>query len=713
MARNDRSGKNSDGSFSPIIGRIPRILHGGDYNPDQWLAYPDILAQDLKLMKEASCNAMSIGIFSWTALEPEEGKYTFGWLDRVMDDLHSNGIYAVLATPSGARPAWLSAAYPEVLRVTPTRARNLHGLRHNHCYTSPIYREKTRIINTKLAERYKDHPALALWHVSNEYGGECHCELCQGAFRAWLRDRYHDSLDELNHAWWTAFWSHTFTSWEQIESPSPNGENMIHGMNLDWKRFVTHQTRSFIASESEPLRRITPDVPITTNFMGTYPGLDYFRFRDDVDVVSWDSYPSWHGVGEVSQPLGKWDAQGRDYRLAADIAFVHDLTRSIKGGKPFMLMESTPSVTNWCSVAKLKRPGMHSLSSLQAVAHGSDSVQYFQWRKSRGASEKFHGAVVDHEGSSNTRAFQDVAALGRTLGKLEDIVGSCVDARVAIVFDWENRWAIEDAHGPRNDNRKAYEETVMAHHLPFWTRGIATDVIDSECDFEGYDLVVAPMLYMLKPGVSDRLTAFVSAGGTLVATYLSGIADEHDLCVLGGFPGGLRNVLGIWSEEIDSLYPSERVPIECLPGRGPNMYGSYEAREFCDLIHLESASAFAEYRGEFYSGRPAATVNKFGGGEAYYLAARTDERFLDDFYGRICENSALKQAVPVKPPVGVSAQVRRKGEREFVFIMNFNSHAQTVQLGEARYTDVLSDRDLLDSVTLEGYGATVLVRSAR
>jgi len=220
--------------YDPISTRCPHFLHGGDYNPDQWSATPHVWNEDMRLMKLAACNAMSVGIFSWAALEKEEGAFTFDWLDRIMDMLAENDAFAILATPSGARPAWMSSRYPEVLRVRADRGRNLHGTRHNHCLTSPVYREKTSIISRKLAERYSDHPALLIWHVSNEYGGECHCDLCQAAFRTWLQHKYDDSLDKLNHAWWTSFWSHTFTDWSQIESPSPHGEMLVQGLTLDW-----------------------------------------------------------------------------------------------------------------------------------------------------------------------------------------------------------------------------------------------------------------------------------------------------------------------------------------------------------------------------------------------------------------------------------------------------------------------------------------------
>ncbi|GJM79385.1 hypothetical protein HMSSN139_18810 [Paenibacillus sp. HMSSN-139] len=231
--------------FPPISGKLPVFMHGADYNPDQWLHDPQVLAEDIRLMKLAHCNVMAIGIFSWASLEPEEGVYRFEWLDRVLDTFAENGIYAWLATPSGARPAWMSEKYPEVLRVEKNRVRNLHGMRHNHCFTSPVYREKVTQMNTQLAERYASHPAVVGWHVSNEYGGECHCDYCQDAFRTWLKKKY-GSLDALNRAWWTNFWSHMYTSWSQVESPAPHGEMMVHGQNLDWRRFVSDQTIDFL-----------------------------------------------------------------------------------------------------------------------------------------------------------------------------------------------------------------------------------------------------------------------------------------------------------------------------------------------------------------------------------------------------------------------------------------------------------------------------------
>ncbi|WP_182200284.1 beta-galactosidase [Paraliobacillus salinarum] len=684
--------------FDAVSAKVPKMMHGADYNPEQWKDYPDVLAEDIRLMKLANCNVMSMGMFSWSSLEPTEGQFTFDFLDHILDEFAKNDIYVYLATPSGARPAWMAEKYPEVLRVGPNRVRNLYGHRHNHCYTSPVYREKVTIMNQKLAERYAHHPAVIGWHISNEYGGECHCEYCQQAFRDWVKDKY-QSLDQLNHAWWTAFWSHTYSDFSQVESPAPHGETLLHGLNLDWKRFVTDQTIDFYRHEVNALKQANPDLPCTTNFMLLFDQLDYAKFAKELDFVCWDSYPAWHSNMEESD-------------TAAWIAFNHDMFRSFKDGQPFLLMESTPSTTNWQDVSKLKRPGMHKLSSLQAVAHGSDSVQYFQWRKSRGANEKFHGAVVDHYGAENNRVFSDVQEVGAALEKLTKVVGTTVDAEVAVIFDTENRWAVKDAEGPRNIGIN-YEETVFDYYKALWENHVNIDVISMDKDFSKYKIVVAPMLYMMQLGVGERLEKFVEAGGILVTTYWSGIVNNTDLCFLNGFPGPLRQTLGIRSEEIDSLHDGQTNGVKMNDNNRLGLDGEYIARELCDLIHLEGAEALAYYTKDFYAGRPALTVNAFGKGKAFYVASRNDRPFYNDFLTKLIDETGVKRVLQKDLPKGVHAHSRTDGENEYIFIMNFNEEETTINLTDIGYTNILDDDEISDTLILKSYGVKVIERSLK
>lgn len=679
--------------FEPIIKDMPHIMHGGDYNPDQWLEVPEVLKEDVRLMKLAHVNVVSIGIFAWKALEPEEGVYTFEWLDELFDRLEANGIGAFLATPSGARPAWMDRNHPEVLRMNADRVRNLHGERHNHCYTSPYYRKKTAQMNRMLAERYGKRKALKLWHVSNEYGGECHCPLCQEAFRDWLRERYHNDIHELNSKWWTRFWSHEFSRFEEIESPCPHGEREIHGLNLDWLRFVTYQTTDFMKNEIAPLKEITPDIPVTTNLMGTFPGFDQWYLSKYIDVVSWDSYPDWHNDYESFADT------------AAKTAFLHDLNRSLKH-RPFLLMESAPSQVNWQRVCKLKRPGVHELVSVQAVAHGSDSVQYFQWRKGRGASEKFHGAVVDHYGKEDTRVFHEVAKLGENLEKMDKIVGTYPETEVAVIYDWDNRWAIDNLQG-LNDRRN-YEQTCKKHHRPFWNMGISTDVNDMNQDFSQYKLVVAPMLYMLKPDVAENIRTYVENGGTVVFTYCTGNVDESDLCFTGGFPGnGLMDIAGIWMEEVDPLYDTDRNTIEIADGQNGFSKASYECKDFCEIIHPQvDTEVLAVYGSDFYQGMAAVTKHTYGKGSCYYIATRTEDAFLEDFYRKLANELGLTKPPVEKIPDGVSVTRRCGDKKDYLFLMNYSEKEQKIVL-TTEGTSLLSGQ-AQEEIVLDKYGYDVI-----
>ena len=391
------------------------------------------------------------------------------------------------------------------------------------------------------------------------------------------------------------------------------------------------------------------------------------------------------------------------------MAFVHDIYRCLKGGKPFMLMESTPSTTNWQEVCKLKRPNMHRLSSLQAVAHGADTVQYFQWRKSRGSFEKFHGAVVDHAGHEHTRTFRDVTEVGQVLEKLDAVVGTTIRPEVSVIYDWENEWAIGDLQG-LSRKRRDYGGTCVAQYRPFWSRGVPVDVINMDGDFAGYKLLIAPMLYMVRPGVAERIEKFVRKGGVFVATYWSGIVDETDLCFLGGFPGPLRKILGIWSEEIDPLYDGEKNFVVPVAKNGFGLTGRYEAHELCDLIHAETADVLAKYGADFYKGRPALTMNTFGKGKAYYIASRNDDRFHENFYDGLISQLDLRRTLRAKLPEGVTAQMRTDGEHDFVFLLNFQPAARRVNLSREAFTDVTNGENVNGTVTLPAYGSLVLRR---
>lgn len=677
-----------------IYNNEKRLLHGGDYNPDQWLDYPDILKDDLRLMKLANVNTMTVGIFAWSALEPTEGNYNFEWLDKIIDDVYNQGGRVILATPSGARPAWLSEKYPEVLRTNDRREKMLHGGRHNHCFSSPIYREKTQKMNYKLAERYGNHPALIMWHVSNEYSGDCHCELCQENFRDWLKNKY-KTIENVNKAWWGPFWSHTYTDWSQIESPSSIGENAVHGLNLDWKRFVTDQTIDFYENEAKPLRELTPNVPITTNFMADtddlipFQSLNYDKFSKHVDILSWDCYPAWHNDWETTKDL------------ATKVGFINDLYRSLKQ-QPFLIMECTPSGVNWHNVNKAKRPGMHTLASMQLLAHGSDSVLYFQWRKSRGSSEKFHGAVVDHDNSEENRVFKEVSQVGEILDKIKEIKGSMKQSKVAIIYDWENDWALKDAQGFGKESRR-YPQTLQSHYKYFWDKNISVDVVTPQQDLSKYSLVVAPMMYMMTEETMDRFRDYVKNGGVLVGSYLSGLVNETDLTYLGGWPKTLQEIYGIDVKEIDTLYPKDKNSIK---------FGneSFEVVDYCTIIEAKEAEVLAKYEEDFYKNTPAITKNNLEKGKAYFIGARTNQEFLSKFYDEIVKDLDINEVEDFISECGISIQIRENKDEKYYFVMNFTEEEKNIEI-KGSYLNLISGKMMERLNLMKPYDVYVLKKN--
>jgi len=660
------------------------FLHGADYNPEQWFDRPDILERDIEMMKEANCNVMSVGIFSWSVHEPEEGKFELDWLEKVLDKLYENGIYAVLATPSGARPRWMAQKYPEVLRVNENLDRNLMGDRHNHCYTSPIYREKTAIINRMLAERFAEHPGVILWHLSNEYCGICYCPLCQEAFRNWIKKKY-ETLDNLNSKWWTAFWSHTYTDWSQVESPIRRGEGSINALKIDWDRFCSDQTIDFMQHEIDSVKSVNPNIPVTTNLMYHYGGIDGFKLGRKLDIVSWDAYPEWH--------------MGDDVKQAINFAFYHDLMRSILN-KPFLLMESTPSTTNWKKFSKMKKLGFHVLSSMLAVAHGSNSVQYFQWRQSRGCSEKFHSAVVSHYGGNDDRVFQDVCEMGKILKVVPEITQTATRADVCLIYDWENRWGLDHSNGPRNFD-KGYIKAINEHYSALRKLAVMVDVTDMEGDISSYKMVVAPMLYMYRAGFAGRIRAFVENGGTFVGTYWSGIVNEFDLTYLGGMPGELTDVFGLRSTEIDALGDEQRnavIPVS----KSAFCESEYPCFRYCDVPKVSTADVLLTYKGDYYAGEAALTVNKYGKGKAFYMATAFDAKLLTEIYGTLVRDLKIEQAA-VDLPHGVLACLRENDKYKYVFYQNFNDAPAEVVLPQ-------NAEVMLGGAKMPAYGVTIVKR---
>ena len=637
--------------------KVNKIVYGGDYNPEQWPE--EIWADDMRLLKEANIDIVTLNVFSWAALQPSEETYDFSKLDKIMEMVRDNGLQVCLATSTGAHPAWMAKKYPDILRTEFNGLKRKFGGRHNSCPNSPTYEKYSVRLAQKIAERYRDYNNIVAWHISNEFGGECYCENCEKAFRVWLKKKY-QTIENVNRAWNTAFWGHTFYDWDEIVLPNLLSEHFeqdrsqFQGITVDYKRFNSESILECYKREYDALKAITPDIPITTNLMGFYKPLDYKMWAKYMDVVSWDNYPS-----NEDSP--------------AQIAMSHDLMRGINGGEPFLLMEQTPSGTNWLPYNALKRPGVMRLWSYQAVAHGSDSVMFFQMRRTVGACEKLHGAVIDHVGTNETRVFREVKALGAELKELgEQTLGAVTDAKAVIYFDWDNWWAIECSAGPNCDLK--YKDEIYNYYQALYKLNIPVDIVGPEDDLGKYQLLIAPILYMTKTGYDEKIRTFVKNGGTFVTTFFSGIADEHDLIVTGGYPGKLRDIMGIWVEESDAL-PSGAENHFTYRGK------AYPAKLLCDLSHLEGAEALSVYEEDFYAQMPAITKNQFGDGRAYYVATRSNEEFYQTLMADICEECGVESLLA--PQENLEVTMRRNENGRFLFLLNHADREQETVMTEA------------------------------
>ncbi|MFS0612997.1 beta-galactosidase [Lederbergia ruris] len=668
--------------------KLPKIWYGGDYNPEQW--QEEVWNEDVRMFQLAGIDVATLNVFAWARNQPDEDTYDFSALDATIDRLYKNGIYTCLGTSTAAHPAWMAKKYPDVLRVDYNGRKRKFGGRHNSCPNSPTFRKYSERMAEKLAERYKDHPAVLVWHVNNEYGGYCYCDNCTESFRHWLKEHY-QSIEAVNQSWNTAFWGHTFYDWDEIVPPNALSEEWdgnrtnFQGISLDYRRFQSDSLLECFKIERDAIRKHTPDIPITTNLMGLYPELDYFKWGKEMDVVSWDNYPS------IDTPISM-------------TAMTHDLMRSLKSGKPFMLMEQTPSQQNWQAYNSLKRPGVMRLWSYQAVARGADTVLFFQLRRSIGATEKFHGAVIEHVGHEHTRVFRETAALGKELGQLSDhIIDARVEAKTAIVFDWENRWGIDLTSGP--SVALDYVKEVHKYYDALYQQNIQVDMIGVDEDLSKYDLVIAPVLYMVKGNYHEKLEKFVADGGTFVTTFFSGIVDEHDLVTTGGYPGKLRKLLGIWSEEIDALHPDVYNRI-IIKEKTDHLEGEYPCNILFDLIHPEGAEVVAEYGDDFYKGMPVVTKNKFGAGEAWYIASSPDSKFLQDFMADLCMDKEIKPLLASDPSVEVSQRV--KADQTYLFVMNHNDTTSQFELGSAQKRNLLTGETVKGTVSIDAHDVMIL-----
>ena len=649
--------------------QLSRCLYGGDYNPEQWPE--DTWANDIQIFKQAHLNSATINVFSWALLEQREGEYDFSKLDKIVKELSDANFDIVLATATAAMPAWMFKKYPDVARVDYQGRRHVFGQRHNFCSNSKNYQVLASKLVKKIVSRYYKNPHIKVWHVNNEYGGNCYCDNCQNAFRDWLKYKY-KNLETLNKAWNMNVWGHRIYDWDEIVVPNELGdawgaegtETIVSALSLDYLRFQSESLLKLFKMEKAIIKKYDPVALVTTNFHAL-PNklLDYQKWAKEQDIISYDSYPSYNMPTYQS-------------------AFLYDLMRSLKH-QPFMLMESTPAQVNWQRYSLLKRPGQMAATELQSVAHGADTVQFFQLKQAIGGSEKFHSAVISHSQRTETRVFKEVTEVGEKLEKTgSTILGSKTKAKVGIVFDWNNFWSYEYIDGITQD--LDYVESILDYYKQFYKRNIPMDIISVDDDFSQYDLVVAPVLYMIKSGLAEKIDQYVKKGGNFVASYLSGIVNENDSVYLGGYPGPLKDVLGIWVEESDAVIPGQKITVSLDNN-------NYQANLICDLLHLEGAHALGNYNSEFYKETPAVSENKWGKGTSWYIGTQLDEAGLSKIFDHLISIVNIKSLVETKTDLEITKRVTKSG-KELYFVLNMSNDTKDLPSEFDAYKNLFTDK---------------------
>ncbi|GIE77668.1 beta-galactosidase [Actinoplanes philippinensis] len=645
---------------------VPGISLGCDYNPEQWS--PDVWREDAALMRRAGVDLVAVNIFGWSNLEPSPGEYRFDDLDEVVELLHTHGIKINLGTGTSSPPPWLSSRYPETLPVTADGTTRFPGGRQAWCPSSPVFRDRALDLVGRVARRYGNHPALALWHVSNELGCHnalCYCETSADAFRTWLRARYR-KIETLNEAWGTSFWSQRYSDWAEIQPPRLALSLRNPAQLVDFQRFSSDELLGYYRAEAAILRKHST-VPVTTNFMVTahIRNLDYWSWAPEMDVVANDHYLD-HRLGDP----------------VAELSFAADLTRGLAGGRPWMLMEQAAGAVNWQPHNVTKAPGEMIRNSLTHVARGADSVCFFQWRASAQGAEKFHSALLPHAGT-DTVAWREVLKLSETLDRIGEVAGTEVEADVALLFSWESWWSSEGEARP--SQAVTYLDQVHSAHGALRGLGVTTDVVAPGADLSRYKLVVVPGLYMISDTDAQAIADYVSGGGRLVVTYFSGIVDERDRIRLGGYPGAFREVLGVLSEEFGPLLPGDTVALS----------NGGSASLWTERLRTTTASVIATYEDGAMSGIPAITRNQYGAGTAWYVATKTDmSEILREATQVVSDKSDKKEVV------------RRRGDgRGYLFVINHGTEAVD---HPARGTDLITGEKVDGVLTVQGGGVAVV-----
>jgi beta-galactosidase len=674
------------------------LYFGVDYYPEQWPE--ERWPEDARLMQRAGFNLVRLAEFAWSRLEPRADELCFDWLDRALEVLSRHGLRAVLGTPTASPPPWLCTAYPEIFRVREDGLRVTFGHRRQYCPNRPVYRHLSRRIVSALADHYHDHPAVTGWQIDNEFGDRCYCEACRAAFHAWLQRRY-GSLEELNNAWGTIFWSQVYTDWSEIPLPLGTGGVPNPGLDLDFRRFMSDSYVSYQQEQVDILRARCPQHFVTHNFMGFgYDKINYFDLARGLDLVAWDNYP-----------LTPW--QEEPWADPAAVALSHDTVRGLKG-RNFWVLEEQSGAGGWQTLGPAPRPGEVRLWAYQAIAHGADAIVFFRWRTARFGTEQYWHGILDHDARPRRR-YDEVKRMGEELARLgRCLAGGEIRAEVALILSYDSRFAFQ---GQPHNPAFSYPGLLAAYYRALHRRNMLTDIVPPEADLSRYKIVFAPALHVVTPAMAENLRRYVCGGGTLLLTCRSGVKDASNAVVNLPLPGLLADLCGVEVEEYASLPAGSSQPLVfILPGLAQNGHRPL-ARVWCDVLDVSShqnpdggraakPQVVACYTAAPYAGRPAITLNRAGEGRVIYVGTVGDDNLCQILVDWLTKEANLQPLLAT--PAGVEVTARWYGERErLLFILNHRSEAIPLHL-EGTYRDLVHKRVLSGLIELPAREVLIL-----
>lgn len=666
-----------------------RVRMGVDYYPEHW--EETMWEEDAALMKKSGVALVRVGEFAWSRMEPREGEFDFGWLDRAIDLFGRYGIDVVIGTPTHTPPRWLTDKYPDVLPITPGGGVYQPGVRGHRCFNSRSLRKFGERVIDKLAERYAEHPAVIGWQTDNEFG-MLDSQTPQAAedFRDWAYRKY-GTLENLNREWGTVVWSGEYSDWSELTPPLGGSPYQNPSFLLDFARFQWETVADFQAGQIAAIRRHCPDHFITHNFHSYPQRLDLYQVGADLDFASFDYYPNTSPDKAATSP----------YSGALSL----DVTRGIKR-KNFWIMEQlSGSPGAWMPMWRMPQPGYIRAYVWQAIARGADTVVHFRWRSAPIGAEQFWHGLIDHSNVPGRR----LAEFAQTSSEAEHLAplleGTSPEAEVAVLMSHEQ---LEALRVQKQTDSFDYYENLKTYHRVLTKLGITCDVIDWRQPLDGYRVVVAPHLYLLDDEVAERLSRFAADGGTLVTTARTGVKNMNNVCVMQPLPGLLADCAGVKVREYDPL-GSDVVRLDDQDGE---QFACSQWADILDPIEGGRTEVLARYGGTvFFAGEAAVTRHEFGRGETYYLGTHPEENYLRSLLLRIARERGVTHAEGLPP--GVQVSVRSGGSGAYLFVLNLGREPRRVKLSSDAYAEAARGEGLLSGkrhggeIELEPYGVEI------